>query len=186
MLTDIDDAVHWVGGSMCDAFLIAYLRAQGLKREDRLLDVGCGCLRLSRPIINYLDTGKYFGIDCSAQLIEFGMKTLSPALKKKRPTFVVNSEFQFEGFFDVILCHGVVCHMPGEEALRLFHSLRSALRGVAFVSYIERLKTKFHEKYVEHSFGHLARLSGTASLNARRLGDYGHPRGLTMMRLEAA
>ena len=35
----------------------------GLKSDDEIIEIGCGAGRLGARLINYLDSGKYFGID---------------------------------------------------------------------------------------------------------------------------
>src|ERR1700691_5525757 len=42
----------------------------GLRDTDRVLDFGCGSLRLGRLLIPYLTAGNYTGLDPNAWLIE--------------------------------------------------------------------------------------------------------------------
>lgn len=42
---------------------VSYMKDEGLKPEDRVLDVGCGAGRLAAALANYLDGGTYEGID---------------------------------------------------------------------------------------------------------------------------
>jgi hypothetical protein len=39
---------------------LSFLVSQGLARSDKLLDIGCGCLRGGVYLVGYLDPGKLF------------------------------------------------------------------------------------------------------------------------------
>lgn len=52
-----------------------YVKEHGLTPNMRFLDVGCGCLRGGLHFINYLDTGCYYGIDLSQELMDAGYNT---------------------------------------------------------------------------------------------------------------
>ena len=41
----------------------------GLKREHKLLDIGCGSLRVGKHIINYLNDNNYYGIEPNRWLV---------------------------------------------------------------------------------------------------------------------
>ncbi|GAB3734871.1 hypothetical protein GCM10028862_18220 [Luteimonas pelagia] len=51
-------------------FQIDYLRGQGLRPSDRLLDLGCGTLRGGIPLIAYLEPGRYVGVDVRREVID--------------------------------------------------------------------------------------------------------------------
>ena len=48
-------------------FQIRFLRQAGLSPEHYLLDIGCGTLRGGIPLIDYLETGHYFGLESRQQ-----------------------------------------------------------------------------------------------------------------------
>ena len=54
-----------------DAFLDIFIKYGGLKRSDRVLDVGCGSGRMALPLSRYLTTGSYEGFDISREAIEW-------------------------------------------------------------------------------------------------------------------
>ena len=71
------DPVEAVGGK-CDEMgdlQFEYLLRHGLRREDRLLDFGCGCLRAGRYLIKYLKERNYYGIDISPEILKEGEKS---------------------------------------------------------------------------------------------------------------
>ncbi len=69
-------------------FQIDFLRSQGLQPDDRLLDLGCGVLRGGLPLIDYLNTGRYTGVDVRPDVIteaeslvkNFNLTSKNPAL----------------------------------------------------------------------------------------------------------
>ena len=92
-----------------------YLLSQGLKPEHNLLDIGCGCFRGGVHFINYLDSGNYYGIDRSKELLDAGRdELLSKGLEKKAINILCNREFQFEKFetkFDFMIAQSVFTHL---------------------------------------------------------------------------
>src|SRR5262249_5133609 len=55
--------------------LIALLK-EGLNPESKVLDIGCGCLRVAYWLIRFLDAGCYYGIEPARQRVEYGLKYL--------------------------------------------------------------------------------------------------------------
>lgn len=112
------------------AFQYELLRSEGLRPEDRLLDIGCGSLRGGRYFIGYLRAGNYTGMDISEHIIEEGKSIVGEeTLREKAPTFVVNEDLRFEEFdgtFDYVVAQGVVAHLPESE-------VRECLRNVGRV-----------------------------------------------------
>src|SRR5687768_3023376 len=63
-----------VGGAWDEigSLQLAFMKAQGLRPEHRLLDIGCGALRGGRHFIRYPAPGQYYGIDRNASLLRAG------------------------------------------------------------------------------------------------------------------
>lgn len=99
-------------------FQIEFLTAHGLLPEHRLLDIGCGVLRGGIPLIEYLDTGNYAGIEARAHALAEGRKELAAAsLEHKRPLLINESDparIQLQASFDFVWAHSVLYHMPDE------------------------------------------------------------------------
>lgn len=50
------------------------LTNNGLRQHHKLLDIGCGSLRLGRLFIPYLNRGKYIGVEPNKWLVSEGIK----------------------------------------------------------------------------------------------------------------
>src|SRR4029079_10609816 len=66
-------------------YLFDFLVERGLRPGDRLLDIGCGALRLGLPAIAYLDRGTYFGVDAHLKSLEAAVTDDAP-LHGREPT----------------------------------------------------------------------------------------------------
>ena len=51
---------------------LQYLKNQGLHRSHRLLDLGCGSMRLGSAAAAFLDAGNYYGVDVSPWVLRQG------------------------------------------------------------------------------------------------------------------
>lgn len=49
-----------------------FLKSHGLLPHNKFVDIGCGVLRGGLPLIAYLDTGNYVGIDIRKQSLSIG------------------------------------------------------------------------------------------------------------------
>ena len=65
------------------------LTSAGLRQDHKLLDIGCGSLRVGRLLIPYLNEGNYFGIEPNRWLVADGIKNeIGPSqIKIKKTTF---------------------------------------------------------------------------------------------------
>jgi predicted TPR repeat methyltransferase len=86
-----------------------------LSKSARFLDLGCGTLRGGIPIIKYLDTNCYTGIDIRENVIHEARKELMKhRLQVKNPdvrSFGTFDEIQFDQKFDVVFSFSVLIHM---------------------------------------------------------------------------
>ena len=62
----------------------------GLRQNHKLLDIGCGSLRLGRLLIPYLNTCNYVGLDPNKWLIDDGIRyeVGSSLIELRQPTFI--------------------------------------------------------------------------------------------------
>ncbi|MFH8595434.1 methyltransferase [Streptomyces rimosus] len=94
-----------------------YLKEHGLRPEMRMLDIGCGNLRAGWRFIGYLDSGNYYGIDISPDILVSAKKTLvTYELQGKLPHLTVTQDLTFDflpdAHFDVVHAHSVFSHSP--------------------------------------------------------------------------
>lgn len=95
------------------------LKAVGMKPSHRLLDIGCGSLRLGVRAVDYLDPEHYWGTDLHGGLLKAGYeRELVPAgLAAKLPVshLVEDGEFEFPEVseqIDFAIATSVFTHLP--------------------------------------------------------------------------
>ncbi len=126
----------------------ALLFQLGLREYHRLLDFGCGSLRLGRLLIPFLNRGGYYGIDPNAWLIEDGIthELGSTAIDIKMPSFSYSDSFRADVFgcrFDFLMAQSIVTHTGPDLVRKLLASVPQALNpnGLFLFSYIRDEKT---------------------------------------------
>lgn len=91
------------------------LLQQGLNPESKVLEIGCGCLRVAYWLIRFLDAGCYCGIEPARQRVQYGREFLfQPGeLDAKAPCFDYNADFDMSVFdqrFDFVLAGSIWTH----------------------------------------------------------------------------
>lgn len=110
---------------------MALLRDEGLQPGDRLLDIGCGCLRLGHRAAAWLDPGHYWGTDASGALMRRGYETeLDEATRARLPigNLIEDAAFAFPGVpdsIDMALAFAVFTHLPAGVLPPALHNLRT-------------------------------------------------------------
>jgi 2-polyprenyl-3-methyl-5-hydroxy-6-metoxy-1,4-benzoquinol methylase len=115
---------------------IEFLKSNGLRPENTLLDIGCGCLRLGVHAVSYLNSGNYWGTDLNESLLVAGYKEeIEPAgleAKLSRAQLITDKEFTFAGLphsFDFALAQSVFTHLPVEHMRLCLTNLANHLDG---------------------------------------------------------
>jgi len=104
--------------------ILAKLRANGLKRNSKVLEIGCGIGTLSNLLAGYLTKGEITAVDISPETIELAK------YKFKNRT---NLEFQVSDMsdwsnnttFDIIILPDVLEHIPLEQHDNLFSKINA-------------------------------------------------------------
>ena len=100
----------------------------GMTPEDRLLDIGCGCLRLGHRAVPFLRPGHYWGTDASLALMRHGrLHELADPEALPEDHLIEDTTFAFPGIPDSItfaIAWGVFTHLP-------ITALEAALRSAA-------------------------------------------------------
>jgi SAM-dependent methyltransferase len=87
----------------------------GLRQHHRVLDIGCGSLRVGRLLIPYLNPGNYFGIEPNQWLVNDGIENEvgRDLVKIKKPTFSFRSsleEFEKPLKLDYAIAQSIFSH----------------------------------------------------------------------------
>src|ERR1700761_2364722 len=105
------------------------LQQNGLKPSSKVLDYGCGSLRLGYWLVRFLEADRYFGIEPSERFLSAGLRhALGPELQaEKRPRFSNVATFDFSVFgekFDFVVARSIFSHATPEDFLKAMESFR--------------------------------------------------------------
>jgi SAM-dependent methyltransferase len=105
-----------------------WFKTMGLKRRHRVIEYGCGSLRLGAHFIRYLDPGCFFGMDVISGFYEVGLPAIGDRLiAAKKPVLGVIGEDTLQAgvAFDAdIVCSNTVCvHVHPDEMDEYFRNL---------------------------------------------------------------
>tara|TARA_B110000046_G_C13017391_1_gene409482 strand:+ start:3284 stop:3910 length:627 start_codon:yes stop_codon:yes gene_type:complete len=90
----------------------------GLKSHHKLLDVGCGPLRLGLKAIEFLEDGNYCGVDAYKKYIDLGDNLTAYLEIKNKYQTIHTTLFEFDKFnlkFDYAFAQSVVTHLSPEQ-----------------------------------------------------------------------
>lgn len=107
-----------------------YLLSQGIRREDVVVDYGCGTMRIGRHLVDYLNKGNYIGMDLDQRLLDVGLELLDPNTRiEKEPTLTPISPktlrevaAKIPGF---VFAKGVLQHVPPDGLASFFSNIAS-------------------------------------------------------------
>ena len=102
-------------------FQAKFLIGHGLSPSDYLLDVGCGTLRGGIPLIRYLNTGHYYGIEVRAEVLDEALRELEESgLRHKQPILVSDpGTLDLRGRFTFAWAFSVLFHLRDEISMTL-------------------------------------------------------------------
>jgi cyclopropane fatty-acyl-phospholipid synthase-like methyltransferase len=91
------------------------LLQSGLVPGSKVLDIGCGTLRLGWWLIPFLDRGNYFGIEPARDRVDLGLRYIVRRRDRwgKRPSFDHNASFDISVFrtsFDFLVAGSIWTH----------------------------------------------------------------------------
>jgi SAM-dependent methyltransferase len=110
----------------------ALLVTLGLRDTHRVLDFGCGSLRLGRLLIPYLGRGNYTGLDPNIWLVDDAVKRQlgQGILGVKEPRFFVHDDFRADrcgNNFDFIVAQSIFSHTGADLIASALSSFAAAL-----------------------------------------------------------
>lgn len=111
--------------------MFQYLTENGMKSGDRLLDYGCGVMRLRLWTEN---TGvEYFGVDISQERIDTGVSTLRDRGIEMQPDHaVVVDDYELTALkhrdFDYVWAASVYTHIPVDEIIISLQNIKKFMK----------------------------------------------------------
>jgi SAM-dependent methyltransferase len=100
---------------LVSAMTFNLLTSLGLRQQHKLLDVGCGSLRVGRLLIPYLNCGNYVGIEPHKWLVDEGIRKEigKDLIKIKKPRFYFSEtagDLPMEEHFDFAVAQSIFSH----------------------------------------------------------------------------
>jgi len=147
METTFERAQNYVGNPGEDYFIVGrlqldLLRQNGCTPDSHVLEIGCGCLVAGRPIMQFLNAGRYVGLEPNAWLIDAvleGLPDTAGLILEKLPVFLNNTDFDASAAarrFDFIISHSILSHAAAWQLPLFMKGVRKVLapRGIAIAS----------------------------------------------------
>ncbi len=180
------------------------LQSRGLEPTHTVLDIGCGSLRGGVHLIEYLEAGRYFGIDTNEALIEAGyaIELAQAGLQSKCPrsNLICSQSFEFEAVgceVDFGLAFSLFTHLPLNDIRTCLEKWRQVahVRSVLYATYFEGPTSgplfqskgqgdgvvSFSDKDPYHYRpSDLSYIASQCDLIAEDIKDFVHPRGQKM------
>ena len=106
----------------------------GLREHHKLLDVGCGSLRVGKLFMMYLLPGNYYGLEPNKWLVTDGLSHeigSNDVLKTRMPGFNHNDQFDLDVFntqFDFIIAQSVITHTTQDQMKTLITNASKVLK----------------------------------------------------------
>lgn len=202
---EVDAGAHrkWIGGHWDDHGVrqLDFLLSHGLRPETRFLDVGCGSFRAGRHLVDYLDSGNYYGIDANQSVMQAGYDhELTDAQRAKLPVGNLRASdrfgVDFGVQFDMAIAQSVFTHISLNHIRLCLYRVARVMRpgGRFFTTFNERPKTfpvdgvvpTKRPKYTERNVfwyyrGDIRWAAKFAPWEYRYIGKWGHPGGQRMI-----
>jgi SAM-dependent methyltransferase len=105
-----------------------YKRISEIEPSKKVVDYGCGSLRLGIHFIQYLDRGHYFGLDVTNDFFQLGQQIIGEEiLSEKQPSLSVIDEAGVERAAafgaDFVISNAVSYHVHPDETASYFRNL---------------------------------------------------------------
>lgn len=117
------------------------LRTVGLRPQHRLLDIGCGAMRLGLSAVDFLDDGYYYGVDTFPPYLELARKLAEKAEITRNFSLLLEDNFAFERFgtkFDFANAQSVFTHLSAAQCEQCMAALSNVMQpgGVFLFTYL--------------------------------------------------
>jgi SAM-dependent methyltransferase len=157
----------------------------GLRAHHRLLDIGCGSLRIGRLLIPYLNRGNYTGVEPNAWLVEDGIRHElgAEAIQLKAPVFHYGDTpalLDDCGAFDFVVAQSIFSHCGPELIASWLQGISPATKGAMLATFLigEKDCTApgwHYPECVNYRPESMRRFAEDAGFRFRQL-DWRHPR----------
>jgi len=185
---------------------INFLKENGLSTDSRLLDIGCGSLRLGVRAVEFLDAENYWGTDLNESLLDAGYEReiVANGLQAKisRANLITDTDFQFTNVptnIDIAIAQSVFTHLPlNHFRLCLANLAKHVTNNCTFFATTfvvdehkvsephthERagVQTFPHRDPFHYSISDLNHIVRDLPWEMEYIGDWGHPRDQKMVR----
>ena len=163
------------------------LTASGLRQHHRLLDIGCGSLRLGRLLIPYLNAENYIGLEPNEWLVQDGLRyELGDSLVAlRKPLFLFDTrldDLESGVRFDYAIAQSIFSHTAPDLLERWISDVSHRLldTGVLFATVIEGASPCggsgwVYPECVEYPLAVVEELARRYGLSFKTL-DWFHPR----------
>jgi predicted TPR repeat methyltransferase len=110
----------------------AFMMSVGLRKRHMFLDLGCGCLRGTSLLVDYLDQGNFHGADVSQPLLNQCGPILKYVDVKNKPILHLINDYDFfkltKTKFDYILSVSVLTHVLPDDIETFFRGVAGCLK----------------------------------------------------------
>ena len=212
-LTDAELDLAWhrtaVGGKWRESgeWQLDFLRRQGLRPDQFVLDVGSGSLSGARVMLPFMDEHRYWGYEKDRRLFEAGVKIelVRANVRPERGHLLVNDWFDLSESpheYAFAIANGFWSRLPLNAIVRCVASVLRKLEpgGRFYVTWFENPDVSDFEPIVHadgattypdmepfhYSFEVLAGVCGAIGAAVERVDDRTHPRGESVMLITRA
>jgi hypothetical protein len=163
------------------------LTSCGLRQHHKLLDIGCGSLRLGRLLIPYLNSSGYVGLEPNRWLIEAGLQYElgSSLVEQRKPTFIFDTDLETlspDIRFDYVIAQSIFSHTAPDLLKRWMDDVAGRLthEGIFFATVLEgEIECDdvgwIYPECVQYRLDTVAGIAGNCGLEFEVLNWY-HPR----------
>jgi SAM-dependent methyltransferase len=178
-----------------------FVRRQGLRPEQYLLDVGCGSLSAASRLLRYMQPSHYWGFEKNIELFIAGSQIELPraGVRAELGHFIINDDFDLSEatqLFDMAIASSLFRRLPLNSVARAMAGVIRSLTpgGRFYVTWPESPASSFapvtwpdgtttysdREPY-QYGFDVIAALAEVVGGRAERVDDGSHPRGESVM-----
>jgi SAM-dependent methyltransferase len=118
------------------------LLSEGLVPSSRVLDVGCGALRVGYWLMHFLEPGCYHGIEPNTEMLDVGLREIvePETVARAQAHFSDDDSFDFSAVgtgFDLVLARSIWTHASKQQIAAMLASFAAtaAPQGVFLATY---------------------------------------------------